>query len=93
MLRHGVDGGGEIYVSAYGYTAIFIAWLGRKNPIGTALAAFFLAAILVGTQSVVILGLPIAIVSAVVGAMLVCLTGGAILGEYKITFDRGKGGT
>lgn len=88
MLKLGVDGAGAIYAASYGYTAIIAAWLGRRSPPSAALAAFFVAGILVGSHRVQILGLPFAMVSVILGIILLGLIGGAILAEYKITLGR-----
>lgn len=88
VLRQGVDGSGLAYVSSYGYTAIIVAWLGRNNPLGSALAAFFIAGILVGGHSVQLIeGIPFALVSVILGLILISLIGGAILARYKITLE------
>lgn len=90
MLKQGVTGAGGVYVASYGYTAIFIAWLGRNNPIGAGLASFFVAGILVGGQKVQLIGLPYAMVPALLGLMLMILMGGAILIRYKISIRGGE---
>lgn len=89
MLKLGIDGSGMAYVSSYGYTAIIVAWLGRNNALGSALAAFFIAGILVGGFDLqVVEGVPYAMVSAILGLMLISLIAGAILAQYKISFRR-----
>jgi len=90
MLKLGVDGAGAVYAASYGYTAIIVAWLGRNSAFGSALAAFFIAGILVGGQNVQIIGLPYGIIMILLGLILLSLIGGAILAQYKITFRRGK---
>jgi simple sugar transport system permease protein len=89
MLKLGVDGAGAVYAASYGYTAIIAAWLGRNSALGSALAAFFIAGILVGGHSIQIIGLPFATVSVILGLILLSLIGGVILARYKITFRRG----
>jgi len=90
MLKVGIDGAGAIYAASYGYIGIIVAWLGRRNVLGSALAAFFLAGILVGTHGVQIMGIPFAIVSVLLGLLLLGLIGGAILASYKIAFRGGR---
>jgi simple sugar transport system permease protein len=90
MLKLGVDGAGAVYVASYGYTAIIVAWLGRNSALGSALAAFFIAGVLVGGRNIQIIGLPYALVSMLLGIILLSLIGGAILTRYKITFGRGR---
>lgn len=90
MLKLGVDGSGLAYVTSYGYIAIIVAWLGRRSAIGSALAAFFIAGILSGGQNLQIaMGIPYAMVSAILGLILIGLIGGAILARYRIVFKRG----
>ena len=91
VLKQGIDGSGLAYVSSYGYTAIIVAWLGRRSALGSALAAFFIAGILVGGYSIQLIeGVPFAMVSAILGLILISLIGGAILARYKFTFKRGR---
>ncbi len=91
LLKEGIDGSGLAYVSSYGYTAIIVAWLGRRSALGSALAAFFIAGILVGGYGVQLIeGVPFAMVSAILGLILISLIGGAILARYKFTFRRGR---
>lgn len=92
MLRHGVTGAGAVYAASYGYTAIFIAWLGRNHPFGAALATVFVAGILVGGQDIQtqVAGIPYAMVSVILGLMLLILMAGEFLNRYKITFEEGE---
>ena len=91
VLKQGVDGSGMAYVSSYGYTAIIVAWLGRRGALGSALAAFFIAGILTGGHGVQLIeGVPYAMVSAILGLILISLIGGAVLSRYKITLERGR---
>ena len=91
VLKQGIDGSGLAYVSSYGYTAIIIAWLGRRSALGSALAAFFIAGILVGGHGAQLIeGVPFAMVSAILGLILIGLVGGAILARYKFSFGRGR---
>ena len=89
MLKLGVDGAGAVYSAGYGYTAIIVAWLGRNSALGSALTAFFIAGILVGGYGLQIVErVPYAMVSALLGLILITLVGGAILSRYRITFRR-----
>lgn len=91
VLKQGIDGSGLAYVSSYGYTAIIAAWLGRRQALGSAVASFFIAGILVGGHGAQRLeGVPFAMVSAVLGLILLCLVGGSILAQYKFTRRRGR---
>lgn len=88
MLRNGITGGGAVYAASYGYTAIFIAWLGRNHPFGAALASFFVAGILVGGHNiqVEVEGLPVAMVSVILGLFLLLLMAGEFLIQHRIEF-------
>jgi len=89
VLKQGVDGAGLAYVSSYGYTAVIVAWLGRRSALGSALAAFFIAGILTGGHGVQLIeGVPYAMVTAILGLILISLIGGAILSQYKIIMER-----
>lgn len=89
MLKLGIDGSGMAYVSSYGYTAIIVAWLGKRGALGSALAAFFIAGILVGGYGLQIIErVPYAMVSAILGLILIGLIAGMILTRYKISFKR-----
>lgn len=90
MLKMGVDGAGAVYATSYGYTAIIAAWLGRRSALGSALAAFLIAGILVSGHVAQIVGLPYAVVSVLLGAIFLSLIAGAILARYKITLKRGR---
>ncbi|KXB00241.1 hypothetical protein AKJ47_01485 [candidate division MSBL1 archaeon SCGC-AAA261G05] len=91
MLRKGITGAGAVYAASYGYTAIFIAWLGRNHPIGVGLASFFVAGILVGGQNLQaeVAGLPYAMVSVILGLMLLLLIAGEFLIRHRIEFGGG----
>jgi simple sugar transport system permease protein len=90
MLQLGVDGAGAVYAASYGYVAIIVAWLGRRTAPGAVLAAFFVAGILIGGHRAQIIGLPFALVSALLGLILLSLIGGMIAAQYKITFRGGR---
>ena len=73
----------------YGYTAIIVAWLGRLHPLGIALVAFLLAALLVGgDQLQLALGLPAAIAPMLQGTILFFLLGGDLLTRYRMVRRR-----
>lgn len=91
-LVPGITGAAAVYTTSYGYTAIFIAWLGRNHPIGVLVATFFIAIILIGGQGLQLIGVPYAVVSAIIGLMLLILMGGVWLTKYKITVNGVKEG-
>ncbi len=84
MLKRGVTGAGGVYAASYGYVAIFVAWLGRNDILGSTLASFFIAMVLVGGQGIQLMGIPYAVVSMLMGLMLMILMGGEFLMHYRI---------
>lgn len=84
LLRMGVAGGGIVYASSYGYTAIIVANLGRLNAWGSFAASLFIGGILVGGDAFQLMGLPYALVSVTLGLMLLALTAGVYLRKYRI---------
>lgn len=90
ILEKGITGAGAVYVSSYGYTAIFIAWLGRNSPLKVSLPSFFVAILLIGGQGLQLVGIPYAFVVAILGLMLLFLMAGSILINYRIVLEREK---
>lgn len=90
QLKMGVDGGGAVYSTSYGYIALYIAYLGKTNPIGSTIASIFVAGLLIGGQGVQLMGLPGAIIAVILGLALLSLIAGGYLTTYKITRRRGK---
>lgn len=86
-LKPGITGGGAVYGTSYGYTAVFIAWLGRNHPLGVLFATFFVAIILIGGQGLQLIGIPYAAVIAILGLMLLTLMAGGILVEYRVKYQ------
>ncbi len=73
----------------YGYTAIIVAWLARKNPLAVILTAFFFGAIFAGGDALkVSLGLPFQITDVFNGLILFFLIGSEILMNYKFEWRR-----
>ncbi len=69
----------------YGYTAIIVAWLARKNPIAVILTSLFFGAIFAGGDALkVSLGLPFQITDVFNGLILFFLIGSELLMSYKI---------
>jgi len=69
----------------YGYTAIIVAWLARKNPIAVILTSLFFGAIFAGGDAIkVSLGLPFQITDVFNGLILFFLIGSELLMSYKI---------
>ncbi len=84
QLREGITGAGGVYAASYGYVAIFVAWLGRNDVLGAAIASFFVAVVLVGGQGLQLIGIPYAAVSVLMGLMLMFLMAGDLFLNYRI---------
>lgn len=71
--------------SGYGFSGIIIAMLANLNPLGVVPAAILFGGLFNGaTRMQVITGLPIALVSAIQGIVLLFLLAGRVLSQYKI---------
>lgn len=84
MLKRGVTGAGGVYAASYGYVGIFIAWLGRNNVMGSTVASFFIAVLLVGGQGLQLMGISYAAVSVLMGLMLMFLMAGEFFMHYRL---------
>lgn len=83
-VHHMLRNPGQISLG-YGYTAIIVAWLARRNPLATVLTALFFGAILTGGDALKIsLGLPFQVVDVLNGLILFFLIGGELLLEYGL---------
>jgi simple sugar transport system permease protein len=83
---HGMLLGPSHISMGYGYTAIIVAWLARRNPLAVILTAFLFGAILRGGDAIKIsLGLPFQLVNVFNGLILFFLIGSEILMRYRIT--------
>jgi simple sugar transport system permease protein len=66
----------EAFSPGYGYTAIAIAMLGRTQPAGVAIAAFFFAALVIGMSGMQdFVGVPVSIVFIIEGLVLLFVLG------------------
>lgn len=73
----------------FGYTAIIVAWLARRNPLAVILTAPLLGAIMAGGDVIkASLGLPFQLVNMFNGLILFFLISGEILMRYKLSFRR-----
>lgn len=71
----------------YGYTAIIVAWLARRNPLAVILTALLLGAIMAGGDVIkASLGLPFQLVNMFNGLILAFLISGELLLRYKLSF-------
>jgi len=75
----------------YGYTAIIVAWLARKNPLAVILTSLFFGSILAGGDAIkVSLGLPFQITDVFNGLILFFLIGSEILMSYKVEWRKNE---
>ena len=73
----------------YGFTAIIVAFLGRLNPVGIALASILMALTYIGGElAQLMLGLPAAAIQAFQGMLLFFLLALDFLSGYRVKFGR-----
>jgi simple sugar transport system permease protein len=73
----------------YGYTAIIVAWLARKRPLGVVLVSILLGVLYVGGEALQIgMKLPTAIVLVVQAMILLFILGGQVLSRYRVVLLR-----
>ena len=78
-------------MSGYGYTAIVVAWLARLNPFFIGIAAFMLAGLRVGVESLQLdLQVPAAFGGIIEGLILLTVLAGGLFSQYRFVFRRGK---
>ncbi|MCG2762375.1 MAG: hypothetical protein L6253_04245 [Candidatus Atribacteria bacterium] len=71
----------------YGYTAIIVAWLARRNPLAVIVTSLLFGVIMTGGDVIkVSLGLPFQLINVFNGLILFFLIGSEILLRYKISF-------
>ena len=71
----------------YGYTAIIVAWLARRNPLAVIVTSFLFGVIMTGGDVIrVSLGLPFQLINVFNGLILFFLIGSEILLRYRISF-------
>jgi ABC-type uncharacterized transport system permease subunit len=91
----GLAGGGEVaglhfrlrldISTGYGYTGIIVALLARLNPIGAVFAAVLFGALVNGSTAMQITaGVPVALVYALQGLVLIFVLGADVLARYRI---------
>ncbi len=74
----------------YGYTAIIIAWLARRNPWGIVLVSFLMGVLYVGGEAVQIsMKLPVNIVLIIQALILFFVLGGDVLCRYRVVWRKG----
>ncbi len=73
----------------YGYTAIIVAWLARRNPLAVILTSFLFGVIMRGGDVIkVSLGLPFQLVNVFNGLILFFLIGSEMLMRYRVRIRR-----
>ena len=74
----------------YGYTAIIVAWLARKNPLGVIITSFFFGVLMAGGDVIKVnLGLPFQLINVFNGVIMFFLIGSEIFMRYRIRLRRG----
>lgn len=77
--------------AGYGYTAILIAWLARSNPLLVILVAFLFGGLYTGGEMIQIgMGVPVAVIRILQGAILFFLLAGDYLLNYRIRWRVGS---
>lgn len=77
------------HAAPYGYTAIIIAWLARRNPWGVVLVSILMGGLYVGGETVQItMKLPVNIVLIIQALILFFVLGGDILSRYRLVFGQ-----
>jgi len=72
----------------YGYTAIIVAWLARRNPLAVIITSFLFAIIISGGDVIkVSLGLPFQLINVFNGLILFFLIGSEVFIRYKVSFS------
>lgn len=75
--------------AGYGYTAILVAWLARTNPLIVIIVAFLFGGLLTGGEMIQItVGVPIAVIHILEGAILFFLLAGDLMMQYKMVFKK-----
>ncbi len=73
----------------YGYTAIIVAWLARKNPLSVIVTSFFFGALMAGGDVIKVnLGLPSQLINVFNGLIMFFLIGSEIFMRYRIAVRR-----
>ncbi len=73
----------------YGYTAIIVAWLARKNPLAVIITSFFFGVLMAGGDVIKVnLGLPFQLINVFNGVIMFFLIGSEVFITYKISIRR-----
>lgn len=77
----------------YGYTAIIVAWLARRNPLAVIVTSLFFGVIMAGGDVIKSsLGLPFQLINVFNGLILFFLIGSEILMRYRVSFSSRRRG-
>ncbi len=73
----------------YGFTAIIVAWLARKNPLAVIVTSFFFGVLMAGGDVIKVnLGLPYELINVFNGVIMFFLIGSEVFMNYKISIRR-----
>lgn len=73
----------------YGYTAILIAWLARSHPLLVILVAFLFGGLYTGGEMIQVgMGVPVAVIRILQGAILFFLLAGDFLMNFRVRFGK-----
>lgn len=72
----------------YGYTAILVAVLAKLNPFSVVLVAFLFGGLLVGGYTAQTIGVSMAIVYMLQGAIIFFVLAGEAIAKYRVRFER-----
>ena len=73
----------------YGFTAIIVAWLARKNPLAVIVTSFFFGVLMAGGDVIKVnLGLPYELINVFNGVIMFFLIGSEVFMTYKISIRR-----
>lgn len=81
------------FTSTYGYDGVIAAMLGAAQPAAAAFAGFFLAGLKVGANAMQrTTGLPVTLVEALQGLIILCITASAALPAIRLAWTRSRTG-
>lgn len=85
-IQHRLQAG---YSTAYGFTAVIVAWLSNLNPLLTPFVAMLMGGLLVGGESLqIVMGLPVAGVQIIQGFILLFVIAGEFFKRYRMVLRR-----
>jgi simple sugar transport system permease protein len=79
----------EQITMGYGYTAIIVAWLARKNPLAVIVTSFFFGVLMAGGDVIKVnLGLPFQLINVFNGVIMFFLIGSEVFMRYRVRLRR-----